>query len=76
MQHRESIWFRKLTRITLTLVLVLMLYGLSVGPAVWCMEYGLASEATLEIMYWPLTQTATIVPPLYWLLDEYACFFQ
>ena len=76
MQHRESIWFRKLTRITLTLVLVPILYGLSVGPAVWCMEHGFVSEATLEITYWPLTQTATTVPPLYWLLDEYACFFQ
>lgn len=57
-------------------VVLLALYVLSVGPAVWCMERGFISEQTLEMVYLPLIQITSLHPPTYWLLDEYATWWQ
>ena len=64
---------------TITVLLtsaVLVLYVLSVGPAVWCMEHEFVTESTLTTFYSPLINFSSKIPPLYRLLDWYAVLWQ
>jgi hypothetical protein len=45
---------------SVAVVVVFVAYPLSVGPASWACEHGLASEATLEPIY----------APIFWLIDD------
>jgi hypothetical protein len=66
----------RLRRMAILVFAVIFVYAMSVGPAIWCAENGLISERAYESAYLPLSEFASTIPPLYWLLDEYACFFQ
>ena len=63
-------------QIICSLFAVTVLYVLSVGPAVWCMERGIISESAYENAYLPLVKCTSMIPPLYWLIDEYAVLWQ
>ncbi len=63
--------------ITLLLVGVMpLLYALSVGPAVWCMERGWVTESALTTFYWPAIYLTSQFPPIYQLWDDYATLWQ
>src|ERR1700681_3130996 len=58
--------------ITVALVVALVGYPLSFGPAVWLTTRGYVGEATVNSFYWPVLWSAAHVPPLENAVDWWA----
>lgn len=50
--------------LTVALVVVLVAYPLSFGPAVWLTARGYFSESKVNSFYWPVLWSASQAPPL------------
>jgi hypothetical protein len=61
-------------RVSLALVIVLallVLYALSIGPALWLAFNGYLGYQTFDVVYWPLISIAHVFPAIKDALDWY-----
>lgn len=57
------------------LLILLMVYILSTGPAIWLVEQGYANEEPLRYVYSPIGQCMRICPPFERAMMWYISFF-
>lgn len=60
----------------IALVLLLVLYVLGAGPAVWSVNHYPATEPVLEVIYFPLGAAAAVCPPIGSAVNWYVDFWQ